>query len=106
MDEMNQYPTPTYPQGGKGFAIASMVLGIVSIVFACCLWYISLVAGIVGLIRVRQTESRWQRNGNRRYYYVRHCNRFGDLRCGILGCIDCDLSRVGTVLSVLLKEEL
>ena len=50
MDEMNQYPTPTYPQGGKGFAIASMVLGIVSIVFACCLWYISLVAGIVGLI--------------------------------------------------------
>lgn len=50
MDEMNQYPTPVQPQGGKGLAIASMVLGIVSIVFACCLWYISLVTGIVGLI--------------------------------------------------------
>ncbi len=50
MDEMNQYPIPTRPQGEQGLAIASMVLGIVSIVFACCLWPISFIAAVVGLV--------------------------------------------------------
>lgn len=36
------------PQG-KGMAIASMVLGIVSIVL-CCIWYISVPCAIIGLI--------------------------------------------------------
>ena len=40
----NNYNSPQ--EGGKGMAIASMVLGIVSIVL-CCFWYISLTAGIV-----------------------------------------------------------
>ena len=40
---------PMPPQGGKGMAIASMVLGIVSLVFFC-VWYISAVAAIVGLV--------------------------------------------------------
>ncbi len=35
----NNYNSPQ--EGGKGMAIASMVLGIVSIVL-CCFWYISL----------------------------------------------------------------
>lgn len=50
MDEMNQYPTPMQPQGSNGFSIASMVLGIVSIIFACCFWPLSFVTGIVGLV--------------------------------------------------------
>ena len=50
MDEMNQYPIPEQPKGGKGLAIAAMVIGIVSIVFSCCIGYISLVGGIVGLV--------------------------------------------------------
>ncbi|MGO3734271.1 MAG: DUF4190 domain-containing protein [Canibacter sp.] len=37
------------PQPPKGLAIASLVLGIVSIVF-CLLWYVSIPAGIVGVI--------------------------------------------------------
>lgn len=35
--------------GSNGLAIASMVLGIVSIVL-CCIWYLSIIAGIVALI--------------------------------------------------------
>jgi hypothetical protein len=37
------------PQGGKGMAIASMVLGIVGMVL-CCIWYISIPCAIVGLV--------------------------------------------------------
>ena len=32
-----------------GYAVASLVLGILSIVFCCC-WYIGLILGVVGLI--------------------------------------------------------
>ena len=40
---------PPGPQGGKGLAVASMVLGIISLV-CFCWWYISVVAAIIGLI--------------------------------------------------------
>ena len=47
-------PVPPYPptqQGqGHGMAIASLVLGIVGIVFGCCLWYITIPCAIIGLI--------------------------------------------------------
>lgn len=36
-------------EGSKGFAIAGMVLGIISIV-CCCSWYIGGICGIVGLV--------------------------------------------------------
>lgn len=36
--------------GGAGLAIASMVLGIVALVFSCCFYYISIPCAIVGLI--------------------------------------------------------
>lgn len=36
-------------EGGKGMAIASMVLGIISIVL-CCLWYVGPVAGIIAIV--------------------------------------------------------
>lgn len=35
---------------GSGFAIASLVLGIVGMVFACCFFWLSFVLGIVGLV--------------------------------------------------------
>lgn len=35
--------------GGKGLSIASMVLGIVSVVL-CCLWYVSLPCAILAII--------------------------------------------------------
>ncbi len=42
--------TPMTDKGGNGMAIASMVLGIVALVFGCCLWYISFPCSIVGII--------------------------------------------------------
>lgn len=57
MDEnmvYNQEPqntgAPQPPQEKKGFAIASMILGIVAIVLGGCLWYISIPCAVVGLI--------------------------------------------------------
>ena len=60
------YPQQGYPQqqysqqgytqqtagseGGSGLGIASMVLGIVALVFSCCLYYVSLPCALVGLI--------------------------------------------------------
>lgn len=45
------YPQPmNNPNEGAGLAIASMVLGIVALVFSCCIYYISIPCAIVGLI--------------------------------------------------------
>lgn len=51
----NNFPPPVHepsipPSNNKGMAIASMVLGIVSIVFSCCFYYISFPCAIIGLI--------------------------------------------------------
>lgn len=43
-------PVDNQPEGGKGMAVASMILGIVSIVMLCCSQYISLPCAIIGLI--------------------------------------------------------
>lgn len=47
----------------KGLGIASMVLGIVSIVITCCgLWYVSLICGVVavvlGIVQIVKNESK------------------------------------------------
>lgn len=38
------------PQGGKGMAIASMVLGIVAIVGACCCTFVGIICGAIAVI--------------------------------------------------------
>lgn len=49
MDNQNtNFNEPQY-QGNAGFAIASMVLGILSLVL-CCIAYLSLVLGIIGIV--------------------------------------------------------
>lgn len=46
-----QYPTYIETENGKqGFAIASMIIGICSIVFSCCVPYITFFSSIPGLI--------------------------------------------------------
>jgi len=47
----NPYGPPPQPpqQGSQGFAIAGMVLGIISLV-CCCSGYIALVLGVVGMV--------------------------------------------------------
>ncbi len=37
------------PQGSKGMAIASMVLGICAIVIGCCITYVGIVCGIIAI---------------------------------------------------------
>ena len=37
------------PEDGPGFAIAGMICGILSLL-CCCVWYIGLVLGIVGMV--------------------------------------------------------
>ncbi len=49
-----QYPTQR--QGSNGFAVASLVLGIVGLV-ACCLWVPQLLAVIFGAIALSQLKS-------------------------------------------------
>lgn len=39
----------TQSNGGSGFAIASMILGILSVI-SCCLWWVSVLFAVVGLI--------------------------------------------------------
>ena len=36
--------------GGIGFGIASMVLGIVALVMSCCFYFISIPCAIIGII--------------------------------------------------------
>lgn len=42
-------PLQEAPQGGKGMAIASMVLGIIGIVVSC-IWYLSFPCGIIAIV--------------------------------------------------------
>lgn len=44
-----QYHNPEPIEQGKGFSIASMVLGIVSLCL-CCIWYLSIPCALVGLV--------------------------------------------------------
>lgn len=43
-------PPPAGPSGGNGMAIASMVMGILAVLFCCCLFYLSIPLSIGGLI--------------------------------------------------------
>lgn len=45
-----QYPMYNFQEKPKGFAIASMILGIGSTLFSCCLWFFTLFTSITGLI--------------------------------------------------------
>lgn len=49
-EEFNNYGSPSNDPESKGMAIASMVLGIVSIVLVCCTYFLSIPCAIVGLV--------------------------------------------------------
>lgn len=46
----SQPPVGGEPQGGAGMAIASMVLGIVSLVLSCCIPWVTFVCALIGVI--------------------------------------------------------
>lgn len=47
---MDYQTQPTNTQNGQGFGIASMVLGIVSLVLCCCVPIISIICSIISII--------------------------------------------------------
>lgn len=53
-NEFNNAPMYQEPQsngeGGKGLAIASLILGILGLIFSCCTAYIGIPFGVVGII--------------------------------------------------------
>lgn len=49
MDNQNMNFNGSQDQGGAGFSIASMVLGILSLVL-CCIPYLPTVLGIIGIV--------------------------------------------------------
>jgi len=49
MTRIPNYQAPQYSGGGSGLAVASMVLGIISLVLFC-VWYIAIPCAIVGLV--------------------------------------------------------
>ena len=61
-DSPMDYQSPQKNGGGQGMAIASMVLGIVSIVL-CCIWYISLICAIAGMVLGIMNNRKCGRNG-------------------------------------------
>lgn len=50
-ENFNYAPQPEQPQnnGGHGLAIASLVLGILSII-SCCCWWLAVILGVVGIV--------------------------------------------------------
>ncbi|MGN0620499.1 MAG: DUF4190 domain-containing protein [Porcipelethomonas sp.] len=56
MDEMNNNQiqnngmVPQEPKKSVGLGVASMVLGILSIILSCCFYYLAFPCGLVGLI--------------------------------------------------------
>lgn len=40
----------TQSNGGVGFGIASMVLGIIALVTSCCVYYVSIPCAVLGII--------------------------------------------------------
>jgi hypothetical protein len=50
MDNDQNMQSQMPAQEGKGLAIASMVLGIVSLVLCCCFYYLAVPSSIVGLV--------------------------------------------------------
>lgn len=40
----------TQTNGGAGFGIASMVLGIIALVTSCCFYYVSIPCAVIGVI--------------------------------------------------------
>lgn len=89
MDEINKNG------GGAGLSIASMILGIVSILFSCCFYYIAFPCGLLGLIFAGGSLEKSEcRKGygccgiSSLYYFTCTCSRYnyyGRSYSGIIG---------------------
>lgn len=45
----NNFQYPNYNHGNEGFAIASLIIGIISFLFSCCFFYLSIIIAPIGL---------------------------------------------------------
>lgn len=63
MDNMNlQNNGMNQPGKSDGMGIASLVLGIVSIVMSCCITYVGLICGVVGIILAIMSNKKGKNN--------------------------------------------
>lgn len=94
MDNQNNQPVQ---QESNGLAVAALVLGILSIVFAFLFTIVGLIAGVVGIILAVQSRKNPAKKGM----------GTAGLVCSIIGCvfsglmIACALCIVGTVGSAI-----
>ena len=49
-EQQNSFEPSSGSSGGNGLAIASMVMGILAVVFCCCFFYFSIPLGIGSLV--------------------------------------------------------
>lgn len=62
-NNMNNVQTTNSEQPGRGLAIASLVLGIISIIFIMLFPIIGLVSGIVGVVCASKSKNEGYRGG-------------------------------------------
>ncbi len=84
-DQANQQGNPNIPpmppmEEKKGMSIASMVLGIIGLVF-WCIPILGVPIGIVGLILGIVGRKRVEGHGNRWYCYVNYYHRTCSYQC-------------------------
>lgn len=84
-------------QGSNGLAVASMVLGIVSIVFAFLFVWIGLIAGIVGIILAVMSRKNPAKKGMGTAGLI--CSIIGVAISGLM--IACALCVIGTISSAI-----
>ena len=89
MDENMISPPPSADQPGKGYAIASLVLGIISIVFIFVFPIIGLIAGIVGVVSASMSKKRGYVGGLQTGGFV--CSLIGLIinACFFVACVAC-----------------
>lgn len=93
----NQNVQPVQPQGSNGLAVASMVLGIVSIIFAFLFVWVGLLAGIVGIVLAVMSRKNPAKKGMGTAGLV--CSIIGVAISGIM--IACALCVIGTIDSAI-----
>lgn len=81
-------PEENKKEGSKAFAIASMVLGILSVIMCCCIEYISIILGVLAIVFYAIDK---KNNGKSNGMAI------AGLVCGIVGL---SLSVIGIIISV------
>lgn len=94
----NQNNQPVQQEGSNGLAVAALVLGIMSIVFAFLFVWIGLITGIVGIILAVQSRKNPAKKGMGTAGLV--CSIIGLALSGLMiACALCVLGTIGSAIA-------